>query len=203
MHAEGGRLLDLGAASGYLGAAVRSHFHKTIGFERDTGCIGTLASRFDRVVIADLETVSRLPKNLDAVVLADVLEHLRDSSTLLRLVRESLAQRGRCFISVPNVANFSVRAQLLFGSFSYQDRGILDRTHVRFYTVRSILDELRRAGFRVITIRSSSVPLRIVCEPHFPEWLIRSGERILSLLTPLWKSMLGYQTILMVEKASA
>jgi len=87
---RGGTLLDLGAAGGELGAAVRDRFDRTIGFEYDADRIGQLRHRFDSVVIADLERVKTLPKNVRAVVMADILEHLRDASTLLACVLEAL-----------------------------------------------------------------------------------------------------------------
>src|SRR5438876_3721688 len=132
---NGGLLLDLGAAGGELGAAVRDHFDRTIGFEYEVDRIGDLHSRFDSVVIADLERVRALPANVRAVVLADILEHLRDSTALLSCVRQSLASGGRLFVSVPNIANITVRLGLLFGVFEYRERGILDYTHLRFFTM--------------------------------------------------------------------
>src|ERR1051325_11806880 len=116
---RGGTLLDLGAAGGELGAAVRDRFDRTIGFEFDVDRIGQLRPRFDSVVITDLETVRKLPGNVRVVVLADIIEHLRNAGTLLGCVRESLAADGRAFISVPNIANVTVRLGLLFGVFEY------------------------------------------------------------------------------------
>src|ERR1700738_4699722 len=104
---RGGTLLDLGAAGGELGAAVRDHFDRTIGFEYDADRIGQLRSRFDQVVIADLETIRTLPSGVSAIVLADIVEHLRNSTTLLRVVRQSLTHDGVLFLSVPNIANLT------------------------------------------------------------------------------------------------
>ena len=104
---RGGALLDLGAAGGELGAAVRDHFHRTLGFEYQTDCLVDLRGRFDQALITDLETVKRLPPAADAIVLADVLEHLRDAPAILRLVRISLAPGGFLFVSVPNIANIT------------------------------------------------------------------------------------------------
>jgi 2-polyprenyl-3-methyl-5-hydroxy-6-metoxy-1,4-benzoquinol methylase len=71
------------------------------------------------------------------VVLADVLEHLPDPVRVLRSVHSLLNPGARIVVSVPNVAHVSVRAQLLFGRFRYSARGILDRTHLRFFTQRT------------------------------------------------------------------
>jgi 2-polyprenyl-3-methyl-5-hydroxy-6-metoxy-1,4-benzoquinol methylase len=192
---QGGTLLDLGAAGGELGEAVRKQFDRTLGFEYQVDCVGELKSRFDQVVVTDLEKVKRLPGGVRAIVLADVIEHLRDAPSLLRLVHSSLAADGHAFISVPNIANITVRLGLLFGIFEYRDRGILDNTHVRFYTMRTIRKEIENAGLRIIAIRGSSVPLRLIAGKYTPEILLRAGERLLSLLTRVWRGLFAYQII--------
>jgi predicted TPR repeat methyltransferase len=192
----GGVLLDLGAAGGELGAAVRDHFRRTLGFEFQTDCVPDLRGRFDQAVIADLEKVNRLPEQVDAIVLADVLEHLREANALLRLVRTSLKPGGFAFISVPNIANITVRIGLLLGIFEYRERGILDNTHVRFYTMRTIRRDVESAGFRIVAIGGSSVPLRLIIGRFTPELLLRAGERVLTILTRIWKALFAYQIIL-------
>jgi predicted TPR repeat methyltransferase len=197
---RGGRLLDLGAAGGELGAAVRAQFDESIGFEYDVDRIGQLRGRFDHVVIADLETVRRLPSNARVIVLADIIEHLRDSGALLRTVKEALANDGRLFLSVPNIANITVRLGLLFGVFQYRDRGILDYTHLRFFTMRTIRKEVENAGFRIVAIRGSSVPIRLIVDGWLPEPLLRAGERMLSIVTRVWRSLFAYQIIIVAER---
>jgi 2-polyprenyl-3-methyl-5-hydroxy-6-metoxy-1,4-benzoquinol methylase len=200
-HARrGGTLLDLGAAGGELGSAVREHFSRTLGFEYNVDCVGQLSGRFDQVVVADLERVKSLPKNVDAIVLADVLEHLRDPDAALTLVRQSLRDDGRVFISVPNIANITVRLGLLLGIFEYRDRGILDHTHLRFYTKRTIRRDVEKAGFRIIEMGGSSVPIRLIVGRYTPELLLRAGEKLLVGLTRAWRALFAYQIILVAEK---
>ncbi|HEX8155428.1 MAG TPA: class I SAM-dependent methyltransferase [Thermoanaerobaculia bacterium] len=197
---RGGTLLDLGAAGGELGDALREQFGRTLGFEYNVDCIGQLLGRFDQVTIADLERVKKLPSNVDAIVLADVLEHLRNPAAALQLVRESLADGGHLFVSVPNIANITVRLGLLFGIFEYRDRGILDATHLRFYTLRTIRREVEKAGFRIIATRGSSVPIRLIIGRFTPEPLLRLGEKILSMITTLWRGLFAYQIIFVAVK---
>jgi 2-polyprenyl-3-methyl-5-hydroxy-6-metoxy-1,4-benzoquinol methylase len=196
---RGGTLLDLGASAGHLGAAVRDHFDRTIGFEYEVACIGSLRKIFDNAAIADLETMKGLPAGVDAIVLGDVLEHLRDPATLLHLVCKALAPKGRAFISVPNIANVTVRLGLLFGVFEYRDRGILDNTHLRFYTMRTIRRQIESAGFRILTVRGSSVPIRLIIGKWTPEPLLRLGEWLLTIVTRIWKSLFAYQIIIVAE----
>ena len=197
---RGGTLLDLGAAGGELGSAIRDHFDRTIGFEYNVDCVGQLQGRFDSIVVADLERVRQLPRGVHAIVLADVLEHLRSPAHALGLVREALNDDGHVFISVPNIANITVRLGLLFGVFEYRDRGILDHTHLRFYTLRTIRREVERAGFRIEEIQGSSVPIRLIIGRFTPDFLLRIGERMLTLLTRLWRSLFAYQVIIAAVK---
>jgi len=200
-HARGGGvLLDLGAAGGELGSALRDHFGRTIGFEYNVDCVGQLFGRFDSIVIADLESVKKLPHNVQAIVLADVLEHLRSPARALGLVRSALADDGHVFISVPNIANITVRLGLLFGIFEYRDRGILDHTHLRFYTLRTIRREVEKAGFRIEETGGSSVPIRLIAGRFTPEFALRIGERLLTWLTRAWRSLFAYQVILVAVK---
>jgi len=192
-------LLDLGAAGGELGEALRSRFKRTIGFEYDVDRIGDLRKHFDQAVIADLESVRRLPNSAEAIVLADILEHLRDPRTLLQCVREALAQGGHVFISVPNIANVTVRIGLLFGIFEYRERGILDSSHLRFYTMRAIKREIESAGFQIVAIRGSSVPVRLIV-PRAPEFFLRLCERILTIVTRIWRGLFAYQIIIVARR---
>ena len=201
--AAGGALLDLGAAGGELGGAIRSHFRKTFGFEYQVDCIGTLKSRFDHVLITDLEKLKRLPANMNAIVCADVIEHLRDAPAILRLVHDSLAPDGYAFVSVPNIANVTVRIGLLFGIFEYRERGILDNTHLRFYTLRTIRRDLETAGFEIVTVRGSSVPIRLIIGRFMPETLLRIGEKVLTMITRVWLSLFAYQIVVVARRKSS
>jgi predicted TPR repeat methyltransferase len=198
---RGGTLVDLGAAGGELGEAVRDHFRRTFGVEYEVANLPALRSRFNAAIIADLERLKRLPANADAIVVADVLEHLRDAPALLALIRGALAREGKLFVSVPNIANITVRVGLLFGVFQYRERGILDNTHLRFYTLRTIRREIENAGFRVLAIRGSSVPLRLIIGRRTPEAIVRAGERVLSIVTRMWRALFAYQIIIVAERA--
>ena len=192
-------LLDLGAAGGELGEALRSTFRRRIGFEYELDRIADLHAHFDHAVIADLEVVRKLPSQAGTIVLADVLEHLRDPARLLRCVHEALPADGHVFISVPNIANITVRLGLLFGIFEYRERGILDSSHLRFYTMRSIKRQIDQAGFRIVAIRGSSVPIRLIL-PNWPDVLLRIGERMLTIVTRIWRGLFAYQIIIVAQR---
>ncbi len=194
-----GRLLDLGPANGELCEAIGEQFAHTTCIEIDDKCLPALRDRFDDVTIADLETLNDLPRRFDAIVMADVLEHLHDQKKILDEVRQSLNPGGHLFISVPNIANLTIRIGLFFGYFVYRERGILDETHVRFYTLRSIRRALERAGFRVERTRGSSIPLRLIVGKALPEPFLRIAEWKIALVTQLWKALFAYQIVMVAR----
>jgi 2-polyprenyl-3-methyl-5-hydroxy-6-metoxy-1,4-benzoquinol methylase len=102
--------------------------------------VGSFDSPADRDLISG---------SFDFVVLGDVLEHLADPWEALRLVRGLLSPGGVAVVSVPNVAAWPVRLGLLAGSFEYRDFGILDRTHLRFFTRATARELVESAGFAV------------------------------------------------------
>lgn len=197
--AKGGRFLDLGAFGGEVGAAVRSHFSHTTAVERDPEQMAPLATRYDAVLIADLDQVAHVPRGIGAILLADVLEHLRAPEDLLGLAAGNLADGGKIFISIPNVANLAIRLHLLLGNFEYQDRGILDRTHVRFFTRRTARRLVESAGLRIVHEEVTPVPIGEAF-PHWPGLILRPVEMLVLALTPLWPTLLGYQFIFVAEK---
>ncbi len=142
------RVLDVGCGAGRLGEAVkaRQSAHVT-GVEYDEFAAAAARERLDDVVQGDAETVEFPPASFDCVVCADVLEHLRDPDALLRRVREWLAPGGVLVTSLPNVRHNTVVRALLEGNWTYESAGLLDETHLRFFTRREIGKMLFRAGF--------------------------------------------------------
>lgn len=150
---SGHSVLDVGCGSGALGAAATSAGNRVTGVELDESAVATAATRISRALRHDVTDVAGLTRELgeryDRIVFADILEHLPDPAPVLARYRDLLAPGGRILVSVPNVAAWTVRFSLLFGSFEYTETGILDRTHLRFFTRSSGERMLEGAGFRV------------------------------------------------------
>jgi 2-polyprenyl-3-methyl-5-hydroxy-6-metoxy-1,4-benzoquinol methylase len=197
-----GRLLDLGPASGELCAAVRDRFEHRTCVEVDEGYLPDLEARFDETIIANLESLDTLPRDYDAIVMADVLEHLHNQRRILAEVRKSIRPGGHLFISVPNIANLTIRIGLLLGYFVYRERGILDETHVRFYTLATIRRTLEDAGFVIEKTRGSSIPLRLIVGRLVPSPFLTAAEWILARVTQAWKALFAYQIIMVARPAN-
>jgi 2-polyprenyl-3-methyl-5-hydroxy-6-metoxy-1,4-benzoquinol methylase len=160
------RVLDVGCGYGQLGEEFRDRGYEVWGIEREPTAVARAAERLDRVVTADLTDVALIEKELagnefDIIVLSDVLEHMPNAQGLVTSLLPFLIPTGRVVISVPNVANWHTRLSLLFGRFTYRDTGVLDRTHVRFFTVRSTIDFARGCGLRVESMHFTPMLVRV------------------------------------------
>jgi SAM-dependent methyltransferase len=160
-RAGGRRLLDLGSGP----AVVSSMLANVDGFDvtcvdADTAALEMAASRgIGATVVADLESEDWWQPlaggTWDTVILADVLEHLRDPGRILQTLRAQnlLAEDGSLVVSIPNATHQAVLAELLSGDFRYQRVGILDETHIRWFTLESMTRLLEAHGFIVHEVR--------------------------------------------------
>ncbi len=147
------RILDVGCASGRLGQALKTERRCHItGIEANAEAAQMAATRLDRVICDSIESLpesSITQGSFDCIVLADVLEHLRNPLTVLRKCRRWLATDGSLVISVPNSRHHSVISGLIDGNWTYERAGLLDDDHVRCFTRRELEKLLYRAGFEI------------------------------------------------------
>jgi methionine biosynthesis protein MetW len=148
------RVLDVGCGAGALGAALREERGiEVMGLELSADAAARARERLDAVVEADLDALYELPferGSFDAMVFGDVLEHLHDPHRLLRVLRPWLSDDGALVLSVPNVGHWSVVLPLLTEDrWPYADAGLLDRTHVHFFTLNEAELMLRDCGFEL------------------------------------------------------
>ncbi len=199
----GRRLLDLGAAGGHLGRAVRDHCSYLAGVEADPAVLPTARQGYDDWLSADALSAGSWAQPFDVVVCADLLEHLPEPERLLERISTWLAPGGTLLVSLPNVANFAVRAALLGGRFRYAERGILDRTHLRFFTRSTGKELLEQAGFRVAAAEPTAMPYELALPALArPPWrgAVRSFARRSAQLFP---TLFGYQFVYEATRESA
>ena len=147
-------VLEFGCASGACGARIkRERGVRVVGVELMPEPAERAAERLDRVVVGDVEKMDFAelfgPGEFDAVLFADVLEHLRDPDDVLRRIIPHLAPGGVIVASLPNVRNSTVLRMLGGGDWTYEEAGLLDKTHLRFFTRREVQRLFNRSGFRV------------------------------------------------------
>lgn len=151
-------VLDVGCSTGYYGSYIKKHKNaKVYGIEVSDDKNEAMKV-LDGVYSFDLD--GEWPKGVhdqkyDVIFLGDVIEHLKDPGKTLEKLRSLLAPEGRVYISTPNIAHLSIRLELLGGSFEYESMGILDNTHLKYFTLNSLTNIVTGAGYDLIRIDSS------------------------------------------------
>jgi len=190
------RVLDVGAADGLLARWLAERGWRVTGIERDAALAEAGAAHCETVIAADLNRgLPELTDGFEAIVYGDILEHLVDPLGVLAGLNRFLVPGGVVVVSIPNVAHLWIRLSLLAGRFEYADRGILDRTHLRFFTERSLRALLREARLRVERWTATPVPLPQVVPPAWRGvWLDRVHDASAAVARRLPR-LLGYQFV--------
>jgi 2-polyprenyl-3-methyl-5-hydroxy-6-metoxy-1,4-benzoquinol methylase len=199
-HRKPGKILDLGCSGGLLSERIRAFGHHIVGV--DVIEIPGVRGRVDEFIVADLD--QGLPNAVtagapyDVVLCADVLEHVRRPEALLRTVRELLAPGGVLIASVPNFGHFYARTRTVLGLFDYDQRGVLDNGHVRFFTRRSLMRHFRFAGFSLVHQEVTGLPLDVLASGStgIARRVLRIVDRLLITVRP---TLFGYQFVSMCE----
>jgi SAM-dependent methyltransferase len=149
------RLLDVGCGSGATGVEAKTRWPgvETIGIEVVAEAAQRAAARLDRVIADSVETLDFAAAGIagvDGVLLADVLEHLVDPWGFLSNLRGALSPDAVVVASIPNIANLCLLDDLAAGRFAYAGSGLLDKTHLRFFTRQTIATLFDGAGYDVL-----------------------------------------------------
>jgi 2-polyprenyl-3-methyl-5-hydroxy-6-metoxy-1,4-benzoquinol methylase len=144
-------ILDVGCNDGYL-ANVSDVSNNFYGIDNLESSVKNARKQYQDAAVVDLNENNSVPwkKKFDVIVFADVLEHLVDPGTTLSIFSNKYLKKDGCvIISLPNIANWQIRLKLLLGSFDYEEVGILDRTHLHFYTFRSAKIFIENSGLKI------------------------------------------------------
>jgi 2-polyprenyl-3-methyl-5-hydroxy-6-metoxy-1,4-benzoquinol methylase len=192
--AHGQSVLEIGCASGIQ----TRHFKERLGC-RVTGIeIDPLAAEdarpfCDKLIIGSIETLDLNralgDKRFDAITFADVLEHLYDPSAALKKVRPFLNEGGHLIASIPNIAHAAICWELAHGRFDYQKYGLLDNTHIRFFTKKYVARLFEEAGYRIVswdrvTMTPQETEFSVHCgsaqDQAFLDWVVEKNSEALT-----------------------
>ena len=189
--ADHSRVLDIGCATGCFAKELSKKKCEVWGLD-DNGEAVKNARKYCKkalVVNVDIHGSFKLPKKyFDYVIMLDVIEHLVHPENVLSMLQPHLKDGGKVILSTPNIAHASIRLMLLKGEFQYTSLGIMDNTHVHFYTRSSFGDLLKKAGLRVLKMIPTNgmckVPLLYKITDRLPpSWQYRTACLIPTLFS--------------------
>ena len=173
---SGRDVLDAGCGFATTSQHIQRRGNRVVGIESNGEAVVVARQRIQQVIQADLTQLDAVRaalngRRFDAIIFADVLEHLAWPLGVLEAYLDLLKDDGTVIISLPNVGLWSVRLGHLFGSFNYQETGVLDATHLRFFTRRSALRLLDAAGL---------TPLRRTYNPGLVRPLVPIVKKVMA-----------------------
>jgi 2-polyprenyl-3-methyl-5-hydroxy-6-metoxy-1,4-benzoquinol methylase len=196
-------VLDIGCGHGFLARELAERGNRVTGVDA-LACPSeqeVFESYHQHDLNGDLFGLAHqlLGQKFDYILLLDVLEHLKSSEDLFRLCASVLKPNGRMIVTLPNVANISIRMMLLFGRFEYTERGILDRAHLRFFTFRSGRRCLEDCDLEILETKATLIPLERLL-PFDPDGRLMKGlNKVLALATRALRTLLSYQMLFIVR----
>lgn len=150
---SGKTILDVGCNDGYFGKFDNKNIYYGIDYSKQA--LNQAKKNYKAVSYYDLNLLKKLPWTIkfDLLIFADVLEHLYyPKKTLAFFLKNYLKKNGVVVISLPNIANWQVRVNILFGKFEYTNTGIMDKTHLFFYTFKSATDLLTKNHLKITKV---------------------------------------------------
>ena len=199
----GARVLEVGCGTGSISQIVRDTCRAdVVGIEPDPARAQRAAERGLKVHTGflSLEAIREVG-SFDIVLFADVLEHIPNPHAMLVMSRDALKPGGAVIVSVPNVAHWSVRVDLIRGRFRYEPSGIMDATHLRWFTAETARSLIASAGFRVVDYRVSVCQGQAFNVKRRPlRWLSpKQRMRLVRLGCRRWPTLFGCQHVFKAE----
>ena len=196
MVSLGSCVLDVGCATGYLAAELKRRDCRVFGIEVSAEAASDAARYCERVWNVDLDRLDALDcgRIFDYIIFADVLEHTVRPEENVRKLLPYLRDGGRILCSIPNIANWRIRLSLVAGRFEYERVGILDESHLRFFTKRTARQMFHRLGLRTrrMTVTPSVLPYGLY-RVYPLKWLDYA-------LCRGWPSLLAQQFVFELER---
>ncbi len=222
---SGLKVLDVGCGYGQNGAEMMKKNNTVFGVDLSPLAVEKAKKRLTFAAVADFSRPETIPEAIrrekfDLVIFSDILEHVYDPLLLIRNAVPLMKENATLLVSVPNIANWLTRLRLLFGTWDYTVSGMMDRTHIRFFTLKSIKRLITAAGFDVVQVyatpyflrgligikaRNRLFPQSRTGQPAEPEALAANPYyrfymnyiyRAEAFIANLWKSMFAYQLVI-------
>lgn len=182
------KCLDIGCWTGNMGSKLISEKNCTVdGLDINSEALRIAKERgYNNIYEGNLNINPKLLENInikyDYIICDNVLEHLVDPGLILNLLKDKLSPNGSVLVCVPNVAFIETRVRLLLGDFTYKEAGILDKTHLKFYTMKTLKDLILSSGYNIEIFKGISI--------------VRNRYFFLKILDKIFPSLFAFQFLI-------
>lgn len=194
-------VLDVGAAQGILGQVLSGSGLTVDAVEPNPAWARGCQPYYRSVVASGIEDAALPEREYKVIVCADILEHTVDPVAVLSRLHQVAAADAIYLVSLPNIAHLSVRLLLLLGRFPMMERGILDRTHLHFYTRDTARQMLEKGGLRIRRVAATSVPLDELWKGGARNPVFHLMKQLQYLLVALLPRLFAFQFIFEAERS--
>ena len=196
------KVLDIGCSSGFLANLLVPKGVNLWGV--DAVPEDQVSANIAKYFRHDLENITdlKLGREFDYVIMADVIEHIRNAEKVLSYMTKFLKSNGRLIISTANIAIWFYRLSLLMGRFKYGPRGVLDNTHIKLYTLDTFKELILSSGFKILSIRYTPLPFELIFSSRGTSRIPKLLEYVYYRIAKLWPKMFAYQFIIEAEISS-
>ena len=190
------KVLDIGCASGYLASFLKEKGCIVEGVDTDSESIKE-AMNYCKAYVLDISKED-IKGEYDVIILGDILEHLEYPDKILSKLKENLNKDGYIVISLPNIVNIYPRLKILFGHFDYEEIGIFDKTHLKFFTRKSLRELISNTGYKIEKLEYTPIPIYLKF-PKAPKFLLNFIYYILYVLSISWSTLFAYQFVVRIK----
>ena len=190
------KVLDIGCASGYLASFLKEKGCIVEGVDTDSESIKE-AMNYCKAYVLDISKED-IKGEYDVIILGDILEHLEYPDKILSKLKENLNKDGYIVISLPNIVNIYPRLKILFGHFDYEEIGIFDKTHLKFFTRKSLRELISNTGYKIEKLEYTPIPIYLKF-PKAPKFLLNFIYYILYILSISWPTLFAYQFVVRIK----
>lgn len=190
------KVLDVACASGYLADFLKQKGCLVDGIDIDSDAIKE-AQKFCHAYVLDVSK-EKIQGKYDIIILGDILEHLEHPLEILSSFKANLNDGGSIVISLPNIVNIYPRLKILFGNFDYEEKGIFDRTHLKFFTRKSFKRFIKDAGYQIEKLEYTPIPVSLKFSKA-PKAFMDPFYYLFHVLSVFWPTMFAYQFVAKIK----